>query len=95
MHLGRRRRNQKDHEVNKDPRMKAHKATLKTDRDYLQRAMWKKDCIDLKKHLAATMNKVMVRKAANQPEDEKTETKRRTVRLSGNVWRTGRTSLTC
>ena len=91
LHLGRRWRNQKDYEANKDSRIKALKAVVKKDHNYLQRATWK----NLKRHLAATMNKVMDRKAANQPEDEKTETKRRTARLSGNVWRIGRTSLTC
>ena len=107
LHLGRRRRNTKDHEVKKNSRVKAPKATVKKDRDhtkeatwkkdrdYLQRATWKKDRDDLKNHLAATMNKVMGRKAANQAEDEKKETKKKTVMLSGNVWRIWRTSLTC
>ena len=107
LHLGRRRRNKKDHEVKKNSRVKVPKATVKKnrdhikeapwkkDRDYLQRATWKKDRDDLKKHLAATMNKVMGRKAANQAEDEKNQTEPKTGRLSGNVWRIWRTSLTC
>ena len=69
-------------------------APWKKDRDYLQRATWKKDRDDLKKHLAATMNKVMGRKAANQSEDGKKKTKRKTVMPNGNVWRICRTSLT-
>ena len=97
-HLGRRRRNKKDHEVKKNPRVKVSKATVKKnrDRDYLQRATWKNDRNDLKKHLAATMNKVISRKAVNQAEDETMTTQRKqTVMLSGNVWRIWRTSLTC
>ena len=75
--------------------VKVPKATVKKNRDHTKRAKWKKDRNDLEKDLAALTNKVMDRKAANQAEDEKVKTKEKTVMLSGNVWRTWRTSLTC
>ena len=58
-------------------------------------ATWKKDRNDLKKHLAATMNKVLGRKAADLAEDEKKKMKKKTLKPNGNVWRTWCTSLTC
>ena len=101
LHLGRRLRDKKDHEVPKNPRVKVyhprvkvHQAPWKKNRD--QRVAWKKDRNDLRKQPAAMMNKVLGRKAANQAEDEKKKMKKKkTAMLSGNVWRTGCTSLTC
>ena len=56
---------------------------------------WRKDLQNLKKHLAALMNKVMGRKAANLPEDGTKKLRQKIVMPNGNVWRTWRTSLTC
>ena len=105
LRLGRRRRNKKDHEVKKNPRVKAPKATVKKNRNhikespwkkyYLQKTMRKKDRNDLKKHLAAPMNKVMGRKAANLAEDGTKKLRQKIVMPNGNVWRIWRTSLTC
>ena len=81
--------------MKKNPRVMVPKATVQKNRDQIKEAPWKKDRNDLKKHPAALMNKVRGRKAANQAGDEKKKTKKKTVRLSDNVWRTWRTSLTC
>ena len=94
-----------DHEVQKNPRVKILKATVKKENHdfikaaplkmYYQKIMWKKDHNDPKKHPAVKMNKVIGKKADNQAEDKKRKTKKRTMTPSGGAWRIWRMSLTC
>ena len=69
-------------------------ASVKT-RDSLPRVPWKKVHNNRKPHPAVPMNQVMGRKVANQVEDEKKTKRRKTVMLSGNVWRIWHMGLTC